>query len=104
MAQWSTWNWIAYGCLSISAFGIALGTIFQKYPQMVGRMPSFFSSPLWSFIPAIFLILASVIFIWRIFISPKRPSVGGSITIVEETGYAPGARLRVLFTGDHQLP
>jgi hypothetical protein len=68
MAQWSIWNWIAYGCLAISAFGTAIGTILQKYPQMLSRMPSFFSSPLWSFVPAVFLIIATMIFVWRLFI------------------------------------
>ena len=62
MAQWSAWNWIAYGCLAISAFGTAFGTIFQKYPQVLSRLPPLFLSPLWSFVPATFLILATVIF------------------------------------------
>jgi hypothetical protein len=55
MAQWSAWNWIAYGCLGISAFGIALGTISQRYVDMFSRLPSFFSSAMWSFVPAFFL-------------------------------------------------
>jgi hypothetical protein len=68
MSQWTAWNWIAYGCLAISAFGTAFGTIFQKYPQMLSRMPAFFSSSLWSFVPAIFLVIATVIFVVNLFI------------------------------------
>jgi hypothetical protein len=68
MAQWSIWNWIAYGCLAISAFGTAIGTILQKYPQILNRMPFIFSSSLWSFVPAVFLTIATVIFVWRLFI------------------------------------
>jgi hypothetical protein len=53
---------MAYGCLAISAFGAAFGTIFQRYPQMLNRLPSLFLSPLWPFVPATFLIIATVIF------------------------------------------
>src|SRR5690349_9169446 len=67
MADWSPWNWIGYGSLAISAFGLAIGNIIQRYPQLLSRLPSAFSSPLWSFAPAVFLIVATVIFLWQLF-------------------------------------
>jgi hypothetical protein len=66
MSDWTVWNWIAYGCLAISAFGGAIGTIFKKYPEIASRLPSAFSNPLWSFVPAAFLVLATAIFIWQL--------------------------------------
>ncbi len=90
MAQWSIWDWIAYGCLAISAFGTAIGTILQKYPQILNRMPFIFSSSLWSFVPAVFLTIATVIFVWRLFI--PSPVVDKSELTLQTYGELHGAR------------
>jgi len=51
MSNWTAWDWIAYGCLGIAAFGLAMGAIWKENPAMFENWPLFFSSPKWSFVP-----------------------------------------------------
>jgi hypothetical protein len=75
MSHWSFWDWIAYGCLGISAFGWALGAIPREHPHMFDSWPAFFASPKWSFVPAAFFVLGSAILMMRLLIVPAPKPV-----------------------------
>jgi hypothetical protein len=59
MSNWSAWDWIAYGCLAIAAFGLAAGQIQRETPTMFERLPAFFKSGRWSYVPAILVIVGT---------------------------------------------
>lgn len=74
MSSWSGWDWIAYGCLGIAALGLGIGTWGKDNPEMLSNLPSLFSSPKWSAVPAILFVLATLIFIARLFVAaPNAP-------------------------------
>lgn len=66
MSQWSAWDWIAYGCLAIAAFGVALWKEFPKvFEQWTGL-----AGAIWSFFPAGLVVIATGIFIVRLWAKP----------------------------------
>src|SRR5260370_9329492 len=90
MSNWSGWDWIAFGCLGIAALGLAIGTWGKDNPEMLSNLPSLFSSPKWSAVPGILFVLATVIFIARLFVAaPDAPtSVTAGNTAVEGSSTA----------------
>lgn len=66
MSHWTPWDWIAYACLGISATGVAMASLPKDTKTMVEGWSGFFRSKRWSFVPAIFFVLATIIFIIRI--------------------------------------
>src|SRR5437773_527901 len=78
MRQWHFWDWIAYGLLAVAAFGVALWREFPKmFEQWTGHIGA-----IWSFIPAALVVIATVIFIFRLWAAP--PAVQ-SVPIVEQS-------------------
>jgi hypothetical protein len=77
MSNWSGWDWISYGCLGLAAFGLAFGSLSKEYPEMLSSLPSLFSSPKWAAAPALLFVVATIIFIARLFAaetqSPLQP-------------------------------
>jgi uncharacterized protein (TIGR02594 family) len=65
MLHWTSWDWIAYGCLGIAAFGLAFGIVWKENPAMFKNWPAIFASPKWSLVPAILFTLGTIIFIFR---------------------------------------
>jgi hypothetical protein len=65
MKTWTVWNWIAYGNIALASFGLALGTFVRTYPELLTKVPVLFSNPKWSFVPAVLVIVGTVIFIVR---------------------------------------
>src|SRR5260221_14385461 len=70
MSNWSGWDWISYGCLGCAALGLAIGAWGKEYPEMLSGLPSFLSSPKWAAVPAVLFVLATIIFIVRLFVIP----------------------------------
>ena len=61
MAKWGFWDWVAYLCLGIAAFGLAAGAALKEEPAMFGQLPAFFTSPRWAYVPIILFAIGSVI-------------------------------------------
>jgi hypothetical protein len=82
MLEWHFWDWIAYGCLGISAFGIALSEIWRRNSNIFAKWPQWSKSPKWSFVPAIMITVATIILVVKI-ILPSQPRA----TQVQENWY-----------------
>jgi hypothetical protein len=59
MSKWSPWDWIAYTCLGIAAGGAAISALPKETRAVFEGWSSLFTSPKWSFVPAIFFIIAT---------------------------------------------
>jgi len=67
MRNWGFWEWVAYGCLCVGTLIMAAETGFKTEPEVMARLPDFFHSSLWGFSPAILVVFATGILIWREF-------------------------------------
>ena len=67
MSHWTAWDWIAYGCLGIAAFGLAFGAIWRENPAMFSGWPDFWKNSMWSFVPMALFALGTVVLIVRLF-------------------------------------
>jgi hypothetical protein len=104
MSHWSFWDWIAYGCLGIAAFGLAIGTIWKEYPHMFQSWwPTFLSSPKWSFLPAIFFVIATLIFIFRA-VAPSATSKSAGPVQSVAAALIEKSELRMHSYGDDRDP
>ena len=56
MREWKFWDWVAYACLLVSAILVVAKEPAEKVPVM-----HWLSDPIWSFIPLILVILASLL-------------------------------------------
>jgi len=109
MSNWAGWDWIAYGCLGIAAFGVAIGAIWKENPAMFENWPLVLSSPKWSFVPMALFILGTGIFISRaIFVHPDQtPSRPVPNEIVRYEIPAPAkipTSLRLQFNAGNMVP
>jgi hypothetical protein len=81
MSHWSFWDWVGYTCIFIAAIGLALSALPERTRSMFESWP-IFTSPNWSFMPAILLVVATIIFIVRLFASneskPLKAEVGSA--------------------------
>src|SRR5262245_50295935 len=79
MSHWTAWDWIAYGCLGIAAFGLAVGAVWKENPALFEAWPAFFANSKWSFVPAGLFIIGTAILLFRAFFIPgetaRQPSV-----------------------------
>jgi hypothetical protein len=64
--HWDFWGWIAYILLASSALGVAINTIAKEHSAMLNGFPSYFRIYILGYGPAIFLILATLIFIFKL--------------------------------------
>jgi len=65
MSNWSPWDWISYGCLGISAIGLAIAAAPKALHSKL-KFSGILSSTKWSYAPALFFLIATVIFIARL--------------------------------------
>jgi hypothetical protein len=109
MSRWTAWDWIAYGCIGIAAFGLATGAVWKESPAMFEQWPPLFSSPKWSFAPAVLFILGTIILLLRVFVHADHVSraapESGSVVLYEIPPPAKiPTRLRIQFSGGNALP
>lgn len=62
MKYWTFWGWVAYGCLAISAYGIAFAKSAVEYPTMYNWIPLQIRSYM-GYIPATLVSFATIILI-----------------------------------------
>ncbi len=75
MSRWSVWDWIAYICLGIAAVGVVLTQLPKDVRAMIEGWSDVFASPKWSYVPAIFFVIATVVFIIRMLtLNAEKPS------------------------------
>jgi hypothetical protein len=61
MARWGFWDWVAYVCLGVAAFGLAGDAALKDHPQLFQHVPAFFLRPFWGYVPIILFALGSAI-------------------------------------------
>src|SRR4051812_12046732 len=75
MRNWSIWDWIAYGCLAIAAFGAAIGAASKEVaPSMLDRLPEAFQSSLWTYFPVFLVILGTAILVVKELLHVRAPA------------------------------
>jgi hypothetical protein len=80
MARWGFWDWVAYVCLGIAAFGLAAGAALKEDPMMLSHLPSLFASPRWAYVPIVLFALGSAILAIRFTAPLLGPSQGPANT------------------------
>ena len=67
MREWDFWGWTGYAALLVAAIIVAADAALKGTPSMLEKLPDFFHSQLWAFLPAIFVVLGTIILILRAF-------------------------------------
>ncbi|MFI5330641.1 MAG: hypothetical protein ACHQ2F_06350 [Desulfobaccales bacterium] len=88
MELWNFWGWIAYGCLGIAAFGMAIETLTKRHPTMLDLLPDYLKSYIWGYVPAILFSIATIIFIIRLPYFWKTAEVGKVAPVIQASGPA----------------
>jgi hypothetical protein len=65
MKNWKFWDWTAYGCLAVAALVTAFDSALKNAPALANRLPGLVESPLWAFTPAILVVIATTLLIFR---------------------------------------
>jgi hypothetical protein len=66
--HWTFWEWVAYAAIFVAALIIAADTGFKTAPDLMTRLPEFFSSVWWGFAPVTLVIVATIILLLREFV------------------------------------
>ena len=89
-------GYIGFGCIAIAAYGMAIGEVLKREPQMGAYLPSFLTSRNWRFVPAIFFTLGIIIWIGSEYIpawSHSDQHEDCSNSIIERLNMSAGATI-----------
>lgn len=90
MKDWPFWGWIAYGCLAISAYGIAFAKFAAEYPAMYDWLPLQIRWYL-GYVPATLVSIATIILIIQWVKAGKAIEINKSTTVPPPSSVSPSS-------------
>lgn len=86
MESWTPWNWIAYGSIGMTAILVAIGTATKENSVLSNWLSPFLKTYVLGYGPAIFFIIATIIFIIQRAKGGKAVEVGKATTGLPMSG------------------
>jgi hypothetical protein len=96
MARWGFWDWVAYVCLGVAAFGLAGDAALKDHPQLFQHVPAFFLRPFWGYVPIILFALGSAILAVRAvgsLLETSRSDVPPPSSAISESVFKPSQKI-----------